>query len=88
MCRCCGYGRGNQGGGFAEPDAIGGIDTVEAAGRGFGIALLDRPSRTIGVTAEGEQLLGYGRRMIAMNDEIFSQMMNQAYEGAGSGGPT
>jgi DNA-binding transcriptional LysR family regulator len=42
----------------------------------------------IGVTAEGEQLLGYGRRMIAMNDEIFSQMTDQAYEGAGSGGPT
>ena len=40
------------------------------------------------MTAEGEQLLGYGRRIIAMNDEIFSQMMNQAYEGAGSGGPT
>lgn len=42
----------------------------------------DRSSRAIGVTAEGEQLLGYGRRMIAMNDDIFSQMTGQAYERA------
>lgn len=47
----------------------------------LGVALLDRSSRTIGVTAEGEQLLGYGRRMIALNDEVFSQMTDQAYEG-------
>src|SRR6056297_1848512 len=47
----------------------------------LGVALLDRSSRTIGVTAEGEQLLAYGRRMIAMNDEVFSQITDQAYEG-------
>ena len=33
----------------------------------LGVALLDRTSRTIGLTPQGEQLLGYGRRMIAMN---------------------
>ena len=47
----------------------------------LGVVLLDRTSRTIGLTPQGEQLLGYGRRMIAMNDEVFSQMTDQAYEG-------
>lgn len=42
--------------------------------------LLDRSSRTIGLTTAGEKLLSYGRRMIAMNDEVFSQMTDQAYE--------
>lgn len=43
--------------------------------------LLDRSARAIGLTAAGEQLLSYGRRMIAMNDEIFSQMTDQEFEG-------
>lgn len=34
------------------------------------------------MTAEGEPLLGYGRRMTTMNDDIFSQMTGQAYERA------
>ena len=47
----------------------------------LGVALLDRSSRTIGLTPEGEQLLGYGRRMLSLNDEVFSQMTDAAYEG-------
>ncbi len=47
----------------------------------LGITLLDRSSRTIGLTPEGEQLLGYGRRMLALNDEVFSQMTDAVYEG-------
>ncbi|MDJ1016307.1 MAG: LysR family transcriptional regulator [Paracoccaceae bacterium] len=44
-------------------------------------ALLDRTSRTIGLTPAGEQVLGYGRRMIALNDEVFGKMTDQAFEG-------
>ena len=45
------------------------------------VSLLDRSSRTIGLTTEGEKLLSYGRRMIAMNDEIYAQMTDQEFEG-------
>ncbi len=45
------------------------------------VTLLDRSSRTIGLTTAGEQLLSNARRMIAINDEIFGQMTDEAYEG-------
>ena len=45
------------------------------------LQLLDRSARTIGLTAQGEQLLGYGRRMIAMNDEIYRKLTAQEFEG-------
>jgi DNA-binding transcriptional LysR family regulator len=44
-------------------------------------ALLDRSSRTIGLTSAGEQLLSSARKMIAINDQIYSQMTDDAYEG-------
>ncbi len=47
----------------------------------LGHQLLDRSGRTIALTTAGEQLLSYGRRMLAMNDEIYSQMTDSAYEG-------
>lgn len=47
----------------------------------FGIDLLDRSSRTIALTPMGEQLLGYGRRMLALNDEIYGRMTSADYEG-------
>jgi len=47
----------------------------------FDRALLDRSSRRIALTAEGEQLLGYGRRMLALNDEVFSRLTDHAFEG-------
>ncbi len=43
--------------------------------------LLDRSSRRIGLTAQGEQLLGYGRRMLALNDEVYARLTSQSFEG-------
>jgi DNA-binding transcriptional LysR family regulator len=47
----------------------------------LGRPLLDRSGRGIALTPEGEQLLGYGRRMVALNDEAWGRMTNQAFEG-------
>ncbi|MEO1539631.1 MAG: LysR family transcriptional regulator [Pseudomonadota bacterium] len=43
--------------------------------------LLDRSGRGVTLTAQGEQLLSYGRRMMALNDEVWARMTHQAYEG-------
>ena len=48
----------------------------------LGVTLLDRSSRTIGLTTAGELLLSNARRMIAINDEIIGQRTDDAYEGA------
>lgn len=48
---------------------------------GLGIALLDRSSRTIALTPMGEQLLGYARRMLTLNDEIYGRLTSTDYEG-------
>ncbi len=47
----------------------------------LGVELLDRSGRTIALTASGEQLLGYARRMVALNDEVMARLTDQAYEG-------
>jgi DNA-binding transcriptional LysR family regulator len=47
----------------------------------LGLALMDRSARSIGLTANGEQLLSYGRRLLALNDEVWSRLTDQAYEG-------
>lgn len=47
----------------------------------LGRPLLDRSGRGIALTPEGEQLVGYGRRMLALNDEAWGRMTNQAFEG-------
>ncbi|MGJ8612224.1 MAG: LysR family transcriptional regulator [Octadecabacter sp.] len=47
----------------------------------LGVSLLDRSARSIGVTPEGEQLLSYGRRMLALNDEALQRMTADDYEG-------
>ncbi|WP_299406467.1 LysR family transcriptional regulator [uncultured Roseobacter sp.] len=47
----------------------------------LGLELLDRSGRTIALTASGEQLLVYARRMVALNDEVISRLTDQAYEG-------
>ncbi len=44
-------------------------------------ALLDRSGRGIGLTTAGEQLLSYGRKLLALNDEVYSRMTDSAYEG-------
>ncbi len=47
----------------------------------LGQPLLDRNGRGIGVTAQGEQLLSYGRRMLTLNDEVWARMRDDAFEG-------
>lgn len=47
----------------------------------LGLELLDRSARRVGLTAAGEQLLGYARRMLHLNDEIFGRLTHDAYEG-------
>lgn len=43
--------------------------------------LLDRSNRQISLTPEGEQVLGYARKMVEMNDVIFSRLTDQVFEG-------
>ncbi len=47
----------------------------------LGQTLLDRSARRVGLTTQGEQLLGYGRRMLALNDEVYARLTDQAFEG-------
>ncbi|MEP3330131.1 LysR family transcriptional regulator [Sedimentitalea sp.] len=47
----------------------------------LGLELLDRTGRTIALTASGEQLLAYARRMVALNDELITRLTDQAFEG-------
>ena len=47
----------------------------------LGIALLDRAGRGIAPTAAGEQLAGYARRILALNDEVFGRLTATEYEG-------
>ncbi|SEJ23006.1 LysR family transcriptional regulator [Pseudooceanicola nitratireducens] len=47
----------------------------------LGLSLLDRTTRKIALTAEGEQLLGYARRIIDLNDEAMSRMTSDVFEG-------
>jgi DNA-binding transcriptional LysR family regulator len=47
----------------------------------LGQPLLDRAGRGVAPTAQGEQLLAYGRRMLALNDEVWSRMTDEAFEG-------
>lgn len=47
----------------------------------LGQQLLDRSARKIALTAAGEQLLSYARRMLAVNDEVFARLTAEEYEG-------
>lgn len=47
----------------------------------LGVALFDRSGRSIALTASGEQLLVYARRMVSLNDEVITRLTDQAYEG-------
>jgi len=47
----------------------------------LGLELLDRSGRTIALTASGDQLLAYARRMVALNDEVIGRLTHQAFEG-------
>lgn len=43
--------------------------------------LLDRSTRTIALTAAGEQLLSYARRMLELNDEAYGRLTAQEFKG-------
>ncbi|GHC49137.1 LysR family transcriptional regulator [Neogemmobacter tilapiae] len=43
--------------------------------------LLDRQGRGVALTAAGEQLLSYARRLLALNDEAFGRLTNSEFEG-------
>ncbi len=46
------------------------------------VQLLDRSGRGIAFTGSGDQLLGYARRMVAMNDEAVLHLTAQEYSGS------
>ncbi len=48
---------------------------------GMGLSLIDRSARSVALTGSGEQLLGYARRMLALNDEAIARLTDQAFEG-------
>jgi len=45
------------------------------------VPLFDRSARSIALTAAGEQLLGYARRMLDLNDEAWFRLTSHDYEG-------
>ncbi len=47
----------------------------------LGARLLDRGGRGVTLTPAGEQLLGYARRILALNDEAWDRLTHEAYEG-------
>ena len=47
----------------------------------LGVTLLDRSSRQIALTPAGEQLLSYARRMLELNDEIYTRLTDDVFEG-------
>jgi DNA-binding transcriptional LysR family regulator len=47
----------------------------------LGQPLLDRAGRGVAPTGHGEQLLAYGRRILALNDEVWARMSDSAFEG-------
>lgn len=47
----------------------------------LGQQLLERSGRGISMTAQGEQLLSYGRRILALNDEVWARMNDDCFEG-------
>lgn len=47
----------------------------------LGQNLLNRAARKVGLTPAGEQLLGYARQMLTLNDEVFGRMTQSVHEG-------
>lgn len=45
------------------------------------VQLLDRAGRGVALTAAGEQMLGYARKLLQTNDEAVARMTGEAYEG-------
>lgn len=47
----------------------------------IGQPLIDRTGRSLQLTSQGELLLSYAKRMIALNDEAWGRLTGQAFEG-------
>ncbi|QDL90726.1 LysR family transcriptional regulator [Paroceanicella profunda] len=47
----------------------------------LGQPLLDRSGRGVALTLQGEQLLSFGKRILELNDEVWSRMTDTAYSG-------
>ncbi|MFN7222808.1 MAG: LysR family transcriptional regulator [Paracoccaceae bacterium] len=47
----------------------------------LGVELLDRSGRQVSLTAAGEQLLGYARKMLSLNDEVMGRLTRDPHEG-------
>jgi DNA-binding transcriptional LysR family regulator len=47
----------------------------------LGVDLMDRSNRRIALTASGEQLLTYARRIVDLNDEAVGRLSDEVYEG-------
>jgi DNA-binding transcriptional LysR family regulator len=47
----------------------------------LGLQLFARQARKLALTPEGEQLLAYGRKMMALNDEVMARLTSRAHEG-------
>lgn len=47
----------------------------------LGLKLLDRSGRSVSLTGAGEQLLGYARRMLVLNDEALARLTHRDFEG-------
>lgn len=45
------------------------------------VEVLDRSGRKVALTAAGEQLLGYARKMLSLNDEAFGRLTHNSFEG-------
>lgn len=48
----------------------------------IGVDLLDRSGRGIALTPQGEQMLGYARRMVTLNDEVIRRLTHDDFEGS------
>lgn len=47
----------------------------------LGLQLLDRSGRGVSLTPSGAQLLSYAQKMVELNDEIYSRLTDQSWEG-------
>lgn len=47
----------------------------------LGVVLFDRSARRLNLTGAGEQMLGYARRMLELNDEALGRLTGPDYEG-------
>jgi len=47
----------------------------------LGVSLFDRTTRRLDLTGAGEQMLGYARRMLELNDEVLGRLTGPDFEG-------